>query len=237
MKKRLICILDDDEIAALFLKRQLERRKYSCISFCQSVNFFAWLDGGAAPSLIILDYFLGNEKCSGLDVSMRAKGALGVPVIMLTGDRRTRTVVNCLNAGADQYVTKPYDIDELVARIGAVLRLYEGKVANYRPNEILSSGIRINWDERRLSSAHGSVVSLTEKELALLALFLASDEAYVDREWAFSAIYGMERGPLNRAVDVLISRLRKKLVLLDSAIDIVTVRGNGYFLVSSSAKS
>lgn len=237
MKRKLICILDDDEISTLFLKRKLERRKYSCISFCQSADFFSWLDSGAAPSLVILDYFLGNERCSGLEVCTRVKGALGVPVIMLTGDCRTMTIVNCLNAGADQYVTKPYDIDELDARIGAVLRLYKGKGPNFRPNEILSSGIRVNWDERRLSSTHGSEVSLTEKELALLALFLASDEAYVDREWAFSTIYGVERGPWNRAVDVLISRLRKKLVLLGGAIDIVTVRGSGYFLVFSSAKS
>lgn len=237
MKKKLICILDDDELSALFLQRQLERRRYFCIAFSNSLDFFAWLESGAAPGLIILDYFLGNERCCGLDVCVRVKAELGVPVIMLTGDCRTRTIVDCLNAGADQYVTKPYNIDELVARIGVVFRLCEGKGEKFRPHEILSSGIRVNWDERRLSTAHGCEVSLTEKELALLALFLASDEAYVDRERAFSTIYGLEREPLNRAIDVLISRLRKKLVLLGDAMDIVTVRGGGYFLVLSSAKS
>lgn len=225
-------MLDDDELTLRLLKRQLEHRRYLCASFRQSAGLLAALDNGTtSPDLCVLDYFLESEKKTGLDVCRKIKARLRVPVIMLTANGNTETIVNCLSAGADQYVVKPYNVDELVARMEATLRLYEGNSADNRVTDRLPSGISFSWAERQLVGRDGTAVKLTEKEIALFELFMAAGDTYLGRERAFSAIYGVEMEPFNRSIDILVSRLRKKLMVIDKASDIMTVRGRGYLLV------
>jgi DNA-binding response OmpR family regulator len=150
---------------------------------------------------------------------------------MLTANGEMETIVNCLNAGADQYLVKPYRIEELIARIEAVLRLYPDRTAINRKREGLPFPVNIDWGERKLIGRDGSVIRLTEKELSLLELFIAAGDSLLDREKSFSAIYDKEMDPFNRSIDILVSRLRKKLMVVERNSDIMTIRGRGYHLV------
>ena len=113
--------------------------------------------------MFILDYFLGEKGISGLDVCRKIKARYRAPVVMLTTNAQMETIVNCLNAGADQYLVKPYRIEELIARIEAVLRLYPDRTAIAQKREALPFPVNIDWAERKLIGRDGSVIRLTEK--------------------------------------------------------------------------
>lgn len=231
IRKPLICTLDDDEFTSSLLKRQLERRKYSCVAFLRSSDLLSYLENSKAPDVFILDYHLGYEGHSGLDLCRKIKGRYRVPAVMLTANSEVETVVNCLNAGADQYLVKPYKIEELIARVEAVLRLYPDRAEMDRQRARLQFPVKIDWAERKLIGRDGSTIRLTEKELSLLELFIAAGDRLLDREKSFAAIYDKEMDPFNRAIDILVSRLRKKLMAVAPNSDIMTVRGRGYLLV------
>ena len=227
----MICTLDDDELTSRLLKLQVERRKYACVAFLRSADLSSYLGNGRVPDVFILDYFLGEKGISGLDVCRKIKARYRAPVVMLTANAQMETIVNCLNAGADQYLVKPYRIEELIARIEAVLRLYPDRTAITRTREALPFPVNIDWAERKLIGRDGSVIRLTEKELSLLELFIAAGDSLLDREKSFAAIYDKEMDPFNRSIDILVSRLRKKLMVVERNSDIMTIRGRGYHLV------
>jgi DNA-binding response OmpR family regulator len=252
MKKASICLLDDDEMLLRILSSQLSRRRYKCLAFLKTEDFLAHLDTQESADLYIVDYFLDSKKCSGLDVCRKIKSRHRAPVIMLTSNKETDTIVSCLNAGADQYVVKPYDLNELEARMVATMRLYNGgldgparMVATMRqlngvhdgqamesdPADRFREHFNVNWLLRKLTASSGATVSLTEKEMALFELFVAAADRTLTRQGAYVSIYGTEMDPLNRSIDILVSRLRKKMLVLDAGVDIVTVRGGGYLLV------
>jgi len=232
LKKPLICILDDDEILTRMLVSQLERRRYRCIAFLKTEEFLEYLDQQDKADLYIIDFFLDSRKSSGLDVCRKIKSRHRAPVIMLTSNKGTDTVVACLNAGADQYIVKPCALDELVARMVATMRLYDIESASPEPALEVANRYRahfsVNWLLRTLTSPTGNSVRLTEKELALFELFVAAADGTLNRQQAYGSIYGVEMDPLNRAIDILASRLRRKVQELDAGIDIVTIRGGGY---------
>lgn len=234
LKKPLLCILDDDEILVRILVAQLERRRYRCLAFLKTDEFLDHLDSQDKADLYIVDYFLDSRKNSGLDVCRKIKSRHRAPVIMLTSNKGTETIVNCLNAGADQYIVKPCDVDELVARMVATMRLYEVEVQGATPANDMAGRYRahfsVNWLLRTLTTHSGKSVRLTEKELALFELFVAAADSTLNRQQAYGSIYGVEMDPLNRAIDILVSRLRRKLQELQADIDIVTIRGGGYLL-------
>lgn len=231
IRKFLICTLDDCEFTSSLLKRQVERRKYSCVAFLRSNDLLSYLAKGKVPDVFILDYYLGHEGHSGLDLCRKIKGRYRVPVVMLTANSQIETIVNCLNAGADQYLVKPYHAEELIARVEAVLRLYPDSAATDRTRERLPFPVKVDWLERKLIGRDGSTIRLTEKELSLLELFIAAGDSLLDREKSFAAIYDKEMDPFNRSIDILVSRLRKKLMLVEQKSDIMTIRGRGYLLV------
>lgn len=223
--------LDDDEFMLRVLAFQLERIGYECIASKAADDFLENLQRASRVDAVILDYFLPGGRESGLDICRKVKARFKCPVIMLTANSETDTIVACLNAGADQYVVKPYRIEELAARITAATRPY--KVRDQRVPEtgnLNRFGISVDWNLRLLSGEAAESVKLTEKELALLEIILASADGYIDRNAAFSSIYGYEMEPMNRAIDILVSRLRKKLRAIQKKIEIVNIRGCGYSL-------
>lgn len=229
-------MLDDDEFILRTFERQLVRRRYSCASFLDSTSLLASLEIGLAPDLVILDYFLADEKRTGLDVCREIKSRFRVPVFMMSANANTKVIVKCLNAGADQYVVKPCQIEELVARMEASLRLYGDVEVNNWEAECLPYGIKFSRAERRLTGRDGSAVRLTEKEFVLFELFIAAGSNHLERTRAFMAIYGTELDPFNRSIDVLVSRLRRKLIFIDRNINITNVRSRGYMLVLSESE-
>ena len=231
-----IVALDDDEFVLRTLAHQLEKQGCECVPFSDTSAFLDNIERSDAFDAVILDYHLPHAKETGLDICSRLKARFRKPVIMLTGDSATETIVACLNAGADQYVVKPYNIAELVARISAACRTYSEGVRPGSAEQRLRKDVQINWRLRMVSGKPDLQQKLTEKELALLELFMASANGYIDRARSFSALYGYEMEPMNRSIDILVSRLRKKLRRALDGMEIVTVRGSGYRIGFSRAE-
>jgi two-component system OmpR family response regulator len=183
------------------------------------------------PSLVILDLLLGRED--GLELLREIRSHSDVPVIISTGHRRDEIdrVVG-LELGADDYLTKPFSLRELLARIRAVLRRWEtGRVAAPRDPERGSyrfGGWQLDRRTRRLTDPTGQPVRLTKGEYALLIAFLDAPERPLTREHLLQATR-MHEDIFDRSIDVQVLRLRRKLEIEPSAPHVIkTERGVGY---------
>ena len=183
------------------------------------------------PDLVILDLRLDQED--GLDLLREIRTRSDVPVIITTGDRRDEIdrVVG-LELGADDYITKPFSLRELLARIRAVLRRQEaGRAAFQRDPErgrCRFGGWQLDRRIRRLIDSNGGPVALTKGEYALLTAFLDAPQRPVSREQLLQATR-VHEDIFDRSIDVQILRLRRKLEADPSAPQIIqTERGVGY---------
>jgi DNA-binding response OmpR family regulator len=184
--------------------------------------------------LVVLDLRLGHED--GLDLLREVRLNSDVPVIITTGHRRDEIdrVVG-LELGADDYVTKPFNLRELLARVRAVLRR-SGPTASL-PDPDRSSysflGWRLNLRTRRLTDPRGAVVALTKGEYALLVAFLDAPHRPLSREQLVQATR-VHEDVFDRSIDVQILRLRRKLESDPSSPQIIkTERGVGYVFAAS----
>ncbi|MDP2128446.1 MAG: response regulator transcription factor [Pseudohongiella sp.] len=227
-----ITLVEDDELYGKILSYQLTSRGFKVLLCSSGKNLVDLLKNEEPSDLFILDYFLGDGELSGLDLCRKIRSYIRNPVIMLTGNNSLETLVSCLNSGADQYIVKPCDIKELIARIEATLRnsvVYRQSATsplNLRVDENISS----SWENSRLTHSDGKQVQLTEKEMGLLELFLKENNRFLDRRKAFQSLYGFEMDPLNRSIDVLVSKLRSRMRSLDECYRIRTLRGQGYVM-------
>jgi len=185
----------------------------------------------AEPSLVILDLRLNDED--GLDLLRRIRARSDVPVIIVTGHRRDEIdrVVG-LELGADDYMTKPFGLRELLARIRAVLRRREaGRSASQRDQERGRSrfgGWLLDRRTRRLTDPDGAPVTLTKGEYALLTAFLDAPQRPLTREYLLQATR-IHEDVFDRSIDVQVLRLRRKLEANASSPNIIqTERGVGY---------
>jgi DNA-binding response OmpR family regulator len=183
------------------------------------------------PDLILLDLHIDQED--GLDLLREIRSRSDVPVIIITGDRRDEIdrVVG-LELGADDYITKPFSLRELLARIRAVLRRQEAaRNAPQRDPELRRSkfgGWQLDRRLRRLVDHGGSQVSLTKGEYALLTAFLDAPQRPLSREQLLQATR-VHEDIFDRSIDVQILRLRRKLEPDPSTPQIIqTERGVGY---------
>jgi DNA-binding response OmpR family regulator len=187
--------------------------------------------GSAEVSLVILDLRLGHQD--GLDLLREIRSNSDVPVIIITGHRRDDIdrVVG-LELGADDYLTKPFNLRELLARVRAVLRRFEaGRTAPARDGEARRfrfSGWRLDSKTRRLTDPAGALVPLTKGEFALLIAFLEAPQRPLSREHLLQATR-VHEDVFDRSIDVQILRLRRKLERDPSAPRVIrTERGVGY---------
>ena len=185
----------------------------------------------AEPDVVILDLRLGQED--GLDMLREIRSHSDVPVIIITGHRRDEIdrVVG-LELGADDYVTKPFGLRELLARIRAVLRRREaGHIASQQEAEqgrCRFGGWQLDRRARRLTSANGVPVALTKGEYALLIAFLDAPQRPLTREHLLQATR-IHEDVFDRSIDVQVLRLRRKLETDPSVPRIIqTERGVGY---------
>ncbi|MDP4651776.1 MAG: response regulator transcription factor [Haliea sp.] len=228
-----ILIVDDDVFLCKVLCYQLSVRKYHCEFVETSTAALSRLQQKPLPDLILLDYSLRPQDLNGLQLCSKIKAVCDRPVVMLTANDELRTIVSCLDAGADQYIVKPYDIEELSARVRAVLRQRES-----RSTKVDAAGAigLLEWEALQLDplqrtlSADGHEVALSEKELAVLSLLMRSPGTAVKRSDLYSIVYGRDFDSMNRAMDVLVGRARKKLKALTENYKIRSIRGSGYVL-------
>jgi two-component system, OmpR family, response regulator RegX3 len=180
------------------------------------------------PDLVLLDVML--PKVTGLEVCRQLRKRTQVPIIMVTAKGAEIDTVVGLEVGADDYVTKPYRIRELVARIRAVMRRADtnGPVSAVSPGTIEVGDVRLDPDEHR-ASVSGAEVPLPLKEFELLHLLLANAGRVLPRETLIDRVWGTDYVGDTKTLDVHVKRLRSKIEP-DPAnpTRIVTIRGLGY---------
>jgi DNA-binding response OmpR family regulator len=226
--QRILVVEDDTRIADLVAKN-LEAAGYECHQA---------LDGGRAlaefarlkPSLVVLD--LGLPGPDGLEVTRRIRRESDVPILMVTARSSESDKLLGLEIGADDYITKPFSIAELLARVRALLRRSTGTVTE-RMLEV--SGLRID-PARRTVERSGENVPLTTLEFDLLYFLAARPGRVFSREALMEQVWGTDRVVDDRSIDSLVSRLRRKLEP-DPAVPryLQTVWGAGYRFPESTS--
>ena len=228
-----ILVVDDDREIRDLLARFLERNRFRVTAVRDGRDARrAWANGNY--QLVVLDLMLPGE--SGLDLARWMRGQGNVPIVMLTamGDETDRIIG--LELGADDYVPKPFNPRELMARMRAVMRR-TGERDERRPeseNRVLRfAGWTLEPLRRRLLNPDGAEVPLTGGEYELLVALLDRANRVLTRDMLLDLLRGRQAGPFDRAIDVAISRLRRKLEDDGRNAQVIkTVRGGGYVLAA-----
>ncbi|HSE32053.1 MAG TPA: response regulator transcription factor [Pyrinomonadaceae bacterium] len=224
--KTRILIVEDEPAMVQGLRDNFEYEGYEVIS---AGDGLAGLERALAdnPDLVVLDVMM--PRMSGLDVCKQLKSKKpGIPIIMLTARGQEIDKVVGLELGADDYVTKPFSIRELMARVKAVLR----RVSTQPPLEIYRfSDVEVNVRSNQVLR-NGTPIDLSAKEFALLAYFVAHPAETLSRDRLLDAVWGYENYPNTRTVDTHIVHLRQKLEPNpEEPRFILTVHGTGYKFV------
>lgn len=215
------CVEDDDNIRELVIYT-LETTGLKAKGFAEGAEFMEAL-AFDTPELILLDIMLPGED--GLEILRKLKSSSktkGIPVIMVTAKGTEYDKVIGLDSGADDYVTKPFGMMELVSRIKAVLRR-SGQVADKADLEI--DGVKMNVKKHEVT-VDGQIVPLTLKEFELLERLMRNRNIVLTRDQLLEDIWGYDFDGETRTVDVHVRTLRHKLGEKGSIIE--TVRGVGY---------
>jgi len=226
-----VLIVDDDAAIRSLLTRYLEEHDYRVTTAADGREMRRAL-ASATPDLIVLDLMLPGEDGLTLYRSLNPKAR--IPVIMLTALDEAADRVMGLELGADDYVPKPFEPRELLARIKSVLRRARRLPPNLAPEAVRHyrfAGWRVDVVARELVGPTDVVISLSGSELRLLKGFLDHPRKVLSREQLATLAYGKDISPLDRGVDVLVSRLRQHLG--DDArksMLVKTVRYEGYRL-------
>ena len=229
-EKKCILIVEDERAIVEILKFNFKREGYDTLEA---------LDGEAGlelartedPDLILLDVML--PKMNGFDIckNLREAGST-VPIIMLTAREEEADKVMGLELGADDYITKPFNILELKARIRALLRRANAAPQQKQPETLLLTAGGITLDpEQRVAVKNGEIVELTAKEYDLIELLVKNPRRVYSRENLMDLVWGYTYAGDYRTVDVHIRRLREKLEENPAAPQhILTKWGVGYYL-------
>lgn len=185
--------------------------------------------------LVLLDLKLPSED--GLSLARELRETSNVPIVILTGRKDDVDRIMSLELGADDYLTKPFNLRELVARIRAILRRTQAypiaQAEGRTPQAFRFSGWQLDLRSRRLTSENGDRAQLTHAEFALLAAFLSAPERILSREQLLELSRSNDENVFDRSIDVQILRLRRKIESDPSRPTLIrTERGAGYFFDS-----
>jgi len=202
--KKTILVIDDDKKLNQLLKDYLADFGFHTLTATHPAEGLTKLRQ-KSPDLVILDVML--PEMNGFEVCKRIRQTHSVPVIMLTARGEPTDKIVGLEIGADDYVAKPFEPRELVARIQAVLRRSQ-KINDTRPRKL--GRLEIDFP-RRILCLDGKQVELTTNEFTTLALLTGNPGKVFDRDQILQEIRGIDSDAFNRTVDITISRLRQKL--------------------------
>jgi two-component system OmpR family response regulator len=228
-----ILIVDDDAETRSLLQQYLQKQGYRVTSAADGKALRGALLT-ARPDLIVLDLMLPGED--GLQLCRDLRTRSNLPVIMLTARGEETDRIVGLEMGADDYLAKPFNPRELLARIKSVLRRARSLPENLEPDAAKSfhfAGWTLDADTRNLTAPDDVVVPLSGTEFKLLRVFLAHPNRVLSRDQLIELMISRDAGPFDRAIDVQVSRLRQRL--RDDAREpriIKTVRGEGYVLAA-----
>ncbi len=232
-KKLKIVVIEDDIIFARLLELGLRNHGYDVYLIPNVKDAIDFIPVSEEVDLFIVDYDLGDVKGNGLDLCRKIKAYTHKPVVMLTGESSTDTTVACLYAGADQYILKPYELKELLARIHSALNNTPKPLSSETTHKLSVCGVELDGLARTLTRGNLSV-KLTERELAVAEILFAHHNTEIKRDYIYSAVYGHQMKAFSRAADILIARFRKKLKEISEDLLILPTRNAGYILVSKS---
>ena len=223
-----IFIIDDEPNIVELARLYLEREGFKVLSAGKGRDGLDQI-ASASPNLVILDVMLPD--IDGFEVLKRLRKSSKVPVLMLSARREDVDKIVGLEMGADDYLTKPFNPHELLARVKAVLRRSQPATATIEVIEIGQLSIDI---ERHEATVAGSEIELRAKEFALLLAMARQPGIVFSREKLLNQVWGYDYYGDTRTVDVHVNHLRDKLE--GSGVDIETLRGTGYKLTVREAR-
>jgi len=213
-------VVDDEPNILELVKLYLEREGYQVETVArgsEALSRFPQVN----PDLIILDLMLPDMD--GFEVCRQIRSKSNVPILMLTARKEDVDKIVGLEMGADDYLTKPFNPRELIARIRAVLRRYQ---SGQKTGENVALGkLRLDFARHEVS-IDGRPLTLRTKEFALLTAFMQNPGTVFSREKLLEMVWGFDYYGETRTVDVHVNHLREKLA--DSGVNIETLRGVGY---------
>lgn len=238
-----ILVVDDDAEVRTLLRRCFELEGYQVAEAKDGAELRASMQARPA-NLITLDLKLGGED--GLTLAREIRSADNVPIVMITGKDDPIDRIVGLELGADDYITKPFHLREVLARVRAVLRRYDLSAhQKSAPADGDADRHGFSFDRfhlrparRELTDTAGKLVDLTTAEFNMLQMFVERPSRVLSRDNIMDLLKGHEWSPMDRSIDSLVARLRKKIEAdSDNPRLIKTVRGVGYVFAVDVKKS
>lgn len=220
-----VLIVEDDSGIADFLQLELEHEGFNVLHAEDGRKALELFESGS-PDIILLDIML--PKLNGLEVLRRIRKTSRVPVIMLTARGDTLDKVSGLDSGADDYLAKPFEIEELLARMRAVMRRNEAN-----DEQLKLRGIELNRNSMEVK-INKERIALSKTEYLLLKTFIENKNVVLSRDKIISAVWGENHYIDENSVDVYVRYLRSKIDDKAGEEYISTVRGAGYVMRDTS---
>lgn len=224
-----IHIVDDDQRLCRLLSRYLENGGYEVTATTTGDDIYQIIQDNSI-SLLLLDVMLPGKD--GLTLAREIREFSDIPIIFLTAKANISDKINGLEIGADDYITKPFEEKELLARIHSVIR--RAKLDTYHQTTkslALFAGWKLNLINQTLCSPDGELVDITNSEYKLLSALVRRPNVAISRDEILQMISGREWSPLDRSADMAIAKLRKKIEQNPKKPTLIrTVRNKGYQL-------
>ena len=218
-----VLLVDDEKDLCSALSAILKQHNYTVDCAYNGEDGLEYALSGIYD-VIILDIML--PKMDGFETLKRIRAKkIDAPVLMLTAKSETTDKIDALNNGADDYITKPFDTQELLARVKALLR----RGAKYTDNNLSIGNVSLDRDTFELVSA-GKRIALGKKEFQIMELLMLNKEKRVEKERLIEKIWGYDSEAEYNTIEVYISFLRKKLSAIGGDAEIKSLRGIGYIL-------
>ncbi|PLR75577.1 DNA-binding response regulator [Bacillus sp. V3-13] len=216
-----ILLVDDEPMMLDLLSLYISPRGYHCIKVGSALDAIEYLESNPAD-LILLDLMM--PEIDGWEACREIRKHWDIPIIMLTARSEKTDIVKGLNIGADDYIAKPFDEEELMARIEAVLRRKKSETGR-----VSFQGLLLDHDSFELKY-HNVEIALTPKEFAMMSLFLSNQNKVFTREHLITSIWGYGVATEDRTIDSHVRNLREKLRKAGFPADnyLITVWGVGY---------
>jgi DNA-binding response OmpR family regulator len=218
-----ILIVDDDPLICEFVRRGLQEEGH-VVDVAHDGQHGRMLALVEPYDALILDVVLPDAMGYDIAREIRSKSK-DVPILMLTSKNRTEDIVSGLDSGADDYLVKPFVLDELKARVRALVR----RGGAVRDDTLAYAGVTLDRKTRR-AFVDGTRIRLTPKEFTLLERFLLAPGSTLSRTELLEKVWDITFDPGSNVVDVHVARLRRKLRTAKASASIVTVRGVGFAL-------
>ena len=217
-----ILVIEDEKLLADSIASMLEKKGFQVETVYDGESGAEYAELGIYD-LLILDVMM--PKMDGLAVARHVRqNRCNTPILMLTAKSDVQDKIDGLNAGADYYLTKPFDSGELLASINALLRRQAGQV-----NEMVFGNTALDLETGMLL-CEGKTVRLSAKEFDVMRLLLRAGKRNLSKSAILSHVWGLESNAVENHVEVYVAILRKKLSSIGSTIRIVSIRGLGYHL-------